>query len=61
MEKRHNKDASFLDEVRERMGHLKKQDEAKISVEDVKNGNWEMVNWKAPGPDGVRGFWLKRF
>ena len=20
-----------------------------------------MANWKAPGPDGVRGFWFKRF
>ena len=20
-----------------------------------------MSNWKAPGPDGVRGFWFKKF
>ena len=60
VEKRHNKDASLFDEVRDRMGRVNKQDEVKISVKDVENGNWEMVNWKAAGPDGVR-VWFKRF
>ena len=27
----------------------------------MEHGIREMANWKAPGPDGVRGFWFKRF
>ena len=27
----------------------------------MKAGIRKMANWKAPGPDGVRGFWFKRF
>ena len=30
----------------------------KISVEDMENGIRKMANWKAPGPDDVRGFIL---
>ena len=32
-----------------------------ISRADVKRGISTMKNWKAPGPDGVRGFWFKQF
>ena len=30
-------------------------------MSDVKKVISGMKNWKAPGPDGVRGFWFKRF
>ena len=32
-----------------------------LTVDDVKMGIRKMSNWKAPGPDGVRGFWFKKF
>ena len=37
------------------------QDDVAISDDDVKAGLKRMSNWKAPGPDGVRGFWFKKF
>lgn len=61
VEKNHNADASWLGEVRDRMSGVEKQGEVCISVEDVQFGIRKMANWKAPGPDGVRGFWFKRF
>lgn len=32
-----------------------------MQLVDVKAGIRKMTNWKAPGPDGVRGFWFKKF
>ena len=37
VEKRHNEEASWLNEVRNRIGNVEKQKEVKISVEDVEN------------------------
>ena len=44
VEKRRNKDASWLDEVRDRMGSVEKPEEVKISVEDVENGIRKITN-----------------
>ena len=44
MEKRHDKDASWLDKVRGRMGNVEKQEEVEISVEDVEKGIQKMMN-----------------
>ena len=32
-----------------------------MQLDDVQAGIRKMANWKAPGPDGVRGFWFKKF
>ena len=32
-----------------------------IILQDVNTGIGRMSNWKAPGPDGARGFWFKKF
>ena len=37
---------------------VEEQREVKVSTEDVVAGVRRMSNWKAPGPDGVRGFWF---
>ena len=31
-----------------------------ITLDDLKAAIRRMTNWKAPGPDGVRGFWFKK-
>lgn len=61
VEKKHNEDASWLGDVRDKMHGVEKQCEVKINIGDVETGIRKMANWKAPGPDGVRGFWFKRF
>ena len=61
VEKRHNEEASWLGEVKGRMDSVREQGEVAVSVDDVVAGIRKMANWKAPGPDGVRGFWFKRF
>jgi len=42
------------------MSGVEKQDDINITEQDVKIGIGRMSNWKAPGPDGVRGFWFKK-
>ena len=37
------------------------QEPISITVDDVTRIIAGLPNWKAPGPDGKQGFWLKRF
>ena len=37
------------------------QENVEITKEDVTMQLRKMPNWKAPGLDGIQGFWLKRF
>ena len=57
VEKRHNEDACWLDEVRDRIGNLEKQEKVKINVEDVENG----IDGKLEGSRWCRGVWFERF
>lgn len=57
----HEKDAGWLEELRKKMEReVMAQDDVTITVEVVKAVVRRMANWKAPGPDGVRGFWFKK-
>ena len=60
VETEHVKDATWLGEARRRMEHVGPMEEVEIKKEDVLHVIRRMANWKAPGPDGVRGFWFKR-
>ena len=60
VEKRHDDEASWLGDVREQMKTVKQMDDVVVEVEGVKRGIGRMSNWKAPGPDMVRGFWFKK-
>ena len=61
VKKEHNRDAVWLDAARGAFEHGGRQDDVVLSVDDVQMGIRKMANWKAPGPDGVRGFWFKKF
>ena len=41
--------------------NVKKQEKIDITTESLKKILGRMKNWKSPGPDLVRGFWLKDF
>ena len=60
-ERSHNREASWLSDIRERLAGVEEQAEVKISYNDIEQGIRKMANWKAAGPDGVRGFWFKKF
>ena len=48
-------------EVKEEYRAVRVQEYVKIDLNIVKSQLRKMANWKAPGPDGVHGFWIKEF
>ena len=56
----HDREASWLGEVRKQMKDVRAMADVVVVVDDVKKGIRKMANWKAPGPDMVRGFWFKK-
>ena len=59
-EAKHDKDASWLGDVRQQMGKVRAMEDVVVTVDDVRKGIGRMSNWKAPGPEMVRGFWFKK-
>ena len=58
-QKKHNTMAEWVSRVKGRLEHVKRQENLNITVGDVKKILGKVPNWKAPGPDGVQGFWIK--
>ena len=54
-EKEHNKDRMWLREIKKDMAWVQ------ISRENLKKILKKILNWRFPGPDGVRRFCLKNF
>ena len=61
VEKQHDSNASWLPDIHAEYQNIQKQDNINITIEDATSCIRKMTNWKAPGPDGVRGFWFKKF
>ena len=57
----HKVNASWIDGVREKFNEVQEQVNVEITKADIVSEIRKTANWKAPGPDGVRGFWFKRF
>ena len=55
----HNREPEWFDEVKQEIGHFN-QEELKINEEDIRKQCKKIPNWKAPGLDGVEGYWIKR-
>ena len=55
----HNENAKWLKDFKTSMNGKPKQEEFIINSGKVQNVLSKIPNWKAPGPDGVQGFWLK--
>ena len=45
--------------MRQKLTNVEKQVNIKITVESMQKGVSGLSNWKAPGTDGVQGFWFK--
>ena len=58
-ETKHNDKAQWIENIREKVRNTDQQDNITISLEDTKRQVNRLPNWKAPGPDGSSGFWIK--
>ena len=54
----HNKDAEWLKELKDECGETR-QDDTVINFAMVAAQAKKVLNWKAPGLDGVQGYWIK--
>lgn len=61
VEKEHNKGAEWLSELKKEINGEHIQEGLILSVEKVRKQARKMPNWKAPGNDGVQGYWIKNF
>ena len=58
-EKHHNKNAEWLNDLRvEQQGE--QQENIEITENLIRQQCKKIPNWKAPGPDGVQGYWIKK-
>ena len=55
----HNVDAPWISRVEDKL-KTDKQEEIIITENMMKKALMKLPNWKAPGPDGVQGFWIKQ-
>ena len=56
----HEGNAQWLYRQREELKSLPEQPEADISASDLKTQLQRLPNWKAPGPDQLQGYWIKK-
>ena len=56
----HNNDASWLSEIERKSVTITPQQSIVIAIEDVKHKLASMANWKAPGPDSLQTYWIKK-
>ena len=57
---KHSSEAEWLGRVKRKLTNVEKQNDLLIDVEMIRCGVRKLSNWKAPGPDGVVGFWFKK-
>ena len=57
----HKKQATWLQEIKEKENERIRHRFPEISTSTVRNQLKRTPNWKAPGPDEVHSYWLKNF
>ena len=54
----HNENAEWIKNIDDKV-QARKQVNIMIDENDVKEKVKTIPNWKAPGPDGIQGYWIK--
>ena len=54
------RDSDWLGDIRMRLREVETMADVVVDIDMVKKGIGRMANWRAPGPDMVRGFWFKK-
>ena len=58
--KEHNREEEWLKDLkRKSVNDKRSQERVSISVEKIRKQCRKILNWKAPGRDGVQGYWIK--
>ena len=57
----HRTGAEWITEVRTEFDNIQRQERIEISAETLKKVLGKLSPWKAAGPDGVQGYWVKNF
>ena len=57
----HDRNAEWIMTVEKELGYATQQGNISITKEDVTIHVRKIPNWKASGPDGLNGVWLKKF
>ena len=58
-EEKHNLNVDWLKDPKKSVSYPQ-QEQVQITKENVCAHSRKMANWKAAGPDGVQGFWIKK-
>lgn len=56
----HKQDAEWITTAKKSYTSVAEQNNFKFSLENVQQAARRIKNWKAPGPDQLHGFWLKK-
>ena len=59
--KKHNKNAEWINNITREIEGLEEGPKMEIHIDLLKTTLKRISNWKAPGHDGIYGFWLKKF
>ena len=58
-EETHNENAMWIKDVENTFAQKNKQENIAITPQLISKQVVKLPNWKAPGPDGLQGYWLK--
>ena len=59
--KKHNENAEWINNITRELDGLEECPKIEIHVDLLKTTLKRISNWKAPGHDGIHGFWFKKF
>ena len=59
--KKHNENAKWINNITREIDALEEGSKMEIHVDLLKTTLKRISNWKAPGHDGIHGFWFKKF
>ena len=59
--KKHNENAEWINNITRELDGLEEGPKMEIHVDLLKTTLKRISNWKAPGHDGIHGFWFKKF
>lgn len=60
-EKTHNFKAKWIKEEEKQLSKIRYMTDYEVTLEEVSAATRRLSNWKAPGPDGLQNYWVKRF